>query len=326
MIETLKKLTEQIAPSGQEEAVKSYIKRELEELGQCYEDGFGNLILHLPGPGKKLLLAAHMDEIGVMITYIEEEGFLRFTGVGGIMAHTALHQKVKFVNGVIGVVGFSEKADAKDAKISQMYIDIGASSREEAEKMVQIGMTGGFMGSFDEQGGCISTRVLDDRAGCAVLMEVAKLAEGAPNDLYFAFTVQEEVGTRGAKTVGYDIMPDMAIAVDVTECGDTPDGEKIAVRLGKGPAIKVRDNSIISHPKVKAAMIQAARELNMPYQLEVLPFGGNDAGAIMLTGGGVPSGTLSIPIRYCHSPAETASVSDLKDCVRLLEKVVKTEV
>ncbi len=319
MLDTLKKLTGYVSPAGNEENIADYIKAELGAyVDEVTTDPLGNLIAHKKGAGKKLLFAAHMDEIGLMVTYIEENGFLRVSALGGVSAYTALGQRVTFKNGTMGVVGTGSKTDPKDCKLSDLFVDIGAFSREEAEQMVQIGDVAGFVGDFSIFGNCVCSRCLDDRAGCAVLLEAVRQGKDSPNDLYFVFTVQEELGLRGAKTAAFGVMPDYGIALDVTRTGDTPDSKPMAVSVGKGPAIKVKDRSVVAHPSVKNAMADTAERLGIPYQWEVLENGGTDTGAIHLTGGGIPSGCLSIPTRYIHSPAELCAISDLENSVKLL--------
>lgn len=316
-MELLKKLTMASGVSGIENSVREILIDELKGIGELSISPMGNLTLHIKGDGEKILFAAHMDEIGVMITYIEEDGFLRFTSIGGLRTGAILHSRVVFPNGVIGVIACGDKKELKDLKIEDMFIDIGAGSMEEAEKLVPIGTSGVFCGEFIQRGDFITSKALDNRVGCYILAQAAKNIKNNQKDLYFVFTVQEELGLRGAKTAAYDIMPDYAIAIDVTACGGVPDGYKMAVRPGDGVAIKVRDSHIIAHPKVKEMLAYAANEAGVKFQYEVLEFGGTDAGALQSCGGGIPSGALSIPIRYVHTVNETASISDIEDAVKI---------
>lgn len=327
MIKLLKTMTQMTVPSGNETLIHDFIKNELKDYVDEFEtDALGNLIAHKKGNGKKVMFASHTDEIGVIITYIEENGMLRFTPLGGINAYYALHQRVKFTNGTYGVVSFENKDDTtmKNLKTSDLFIDIGAKSLSDAEKIIRIGDAGTFMGEFLQCGDNIISKALDDRAGCAALITAIKSIKEHKNDLYFVFTASEELGLRGAKVAANRIMPDFAVAIDVTRTGDIPGKFKMATKLGGGAAIKVKDSSFIAHPYIKNMMIDVCEKNNIKYQLEVLESGGTDSGAIHLTGGGVPTGCISIPTRYIHSPAEMINAEDLK-CVSLLaEKMIES--
>jgi len=207
-----------------------------------------------------------------------------------------------------------------------LYIEIGADTKEEAEEKVSIGDTCVYYSEVVMDDKHIVAPALDDRIGCFIMIEILKSIKASKNDIYFVFTVQEEVGTRGAKTAGYSIDPDIAISFDVTATGDTPKARPMAVKLNKGPAIKIKDNSILCHPKVKNLLIEQAEKNAIPYQLEVLEFGGTDSGAIHLTRSGVPSGVVSIPCRYIHSTCEMVSVSDVSNIVDLSIKLLEDEI
>ena len=315
-MDLLKKLTQEYGPSGREDEIRELIKSECEKYAdEIYTDALGNLIVHKKGGGKKLMLAAHMDEIGAAVTYIEKEGYLRFSAVGGLYNKDLNMRKVRFANGTIGVIGCDE--DNKERKIGKMYIDIGAETGEEAEKLVSVGDMCTFVGDYFEQGKNVISKALDNRAGCYILIEALKRIK-SENDMYFVFTVQEEVGLRGARTSAYGIMPDYALAIDVTDTGDTPENIKIATKLGGGACIKVMDRSVLCDSYVRSVLIELAKNNNIPYQLEVMTDGGTDAGAISLTGSGVKTGGISIPTRYIHSPAEMANKNDINACVDLL--------
>jgi len=289
-------------------------------------DPLGNLIVHKKGPGKKIMISSHMDEIGFMVTFAEKEGFLRFCTIGGISAKNIVHTKVVFQNGVVGVIGVD--GDVKDDKLTfeKMYIDIGATSKEEALSMINIGDVCGFFTKFAIMGDHICSKSLDDRIACYIAIETLKNIKESPNDLYFVFSAQEELGTRGAKAAAFTIEPDMGIALDVTGTGDIPEATKMAVKLGGGAAIKIKDSSILCHRSVVDFMKDTAKRENIDYQLEVLPYGGTDAGAIHLTKDGVPSGGISIPCRYIHSPSEMVSMHDVVECTKLLTAVLSTEI
>ncbi len=322
----LEKLLVTFGPSGNEDKIREVIKKEIKGFAdEIREDALGNLIAIKKGAGKKIMVASHMDEIGVMINSIDENGFLRFTNIGGVNPFTSLYQRVKFEDGTIGTIGMEKLDEIKDLKINKMFIDVGLPSKDEVVKKINVGDVAAFSSPFVYQNEKVMSKTLDDRLGCYVAIETLKQLNNCPNEVYFVFTVQEEVGLRGAKTAAYGINPDMGIAIDVTLTGDTPKAATMEVGLGKGVAIKVKDNSVISHPKVKNLMVETAIENDIPYQLEILDGGGTDSGAIHLTRAGVPSGVISIPCRYVHSPSEMAAVSDVLNAIKLLVKVLEND-
>ncbi|RCX16376.1 endoglucanase [Anaerobacterium chartisolvens] len=322
MFNLVNKLTKAFGVSGSEGGIRDAIIEEIKDsVDEITTDVLGNLIALKKGKGngKKIMLAAHMDEIGVMATYIDDKGFVRFSNIGGVSPSCSVGQRVVFQNGVRGSVFYEEKLqDLRSLKLSKMYIDIGAGTREDAQKMIAIGSVACFEGAAVMQNGMITSKALDDRSGCAVLVSTIRALPETDNELYFVFTVQEELGLRGARTAAYQIQPDLAVAVDVTLTGDTPGCNPMEVKCGSGPAIKIKDSSIICHPQVRSLLEDTAKKLNIPYQLEILDRGGNDSGAIHITAGGIPAGTLSIPCRYVHSPCETVSLSDMEQAVRIL--------
>ncbi|MCH5187772.1 MAG: M42 family metallopeptidase [Oscillospiraceae bacterium] len=326
-IELLKKLTECFSPSGREDRIRDIIKAEVEPyVTDVWTDALGNLICHKKGPGKKLMMAAHMDEIGFMVTHIEDSGFLRFVNVGGISAYNCINRAVVFENGTVGVISYENKEKAASAGLSQMYIDIGAKDKAEAEEKVEIGSMAGYKGELSLMGELATSKTMDDRVGCFVLIEAIKAAKESPNELFAVFTVQEEVGLRGAKTSAFAVEPDMGFAIDVSMTGDTPESSFASLSLGKGPGIKLKDASFIINPAARDFAIKAARVAEIPYQLEAAAYGGTDAGAINLTRGGVPAGTISVPTRYIHSPQEVVSLSDVENSITLVTKMIETAI
>ena len=320
----LKLLTQAAGPSGNEENIRAVIEREIAPFAdEVYTDNLGNLIAHKKGSGPRVMLDAHMDEIGIIVTFIEENGLLRFSNLGGMMLMSAIAQRVRFLNGVSGVV-YKDQNGEKEPKLSHLYIDIGAKNREEAEEKVKVGDVACLCGAFEETGDRIVSKALDDRVGCYVLIETLKALKEHPNDLYFAFTVSEELGLRGAKAAAFHIQPDFAVAVDVTRTGDTPGKQKMAVTLGAGVAVKIKDNSVLCHPYIKNFMKETCVKEEIPYQLEVLENGGTDTGAIHVSNGGVPSGCISIPTRYIHTPAEMVDKNDVDGAKKLLLKLLET--
>lgn len=320
----LKKIVKIYGPSSNEQQIREFIKEEIKDYVDTMEvDVMGNLIARIKGPGKKVMISSHMDQIGLMVIDIDENGFVRFTNVGGISPYNSLSQQVIFENGTVGAVFAEPVDDMSKLKLENMYIDIGATSKEEAEKWVNIGDICIYHSQLVENDNVVFTPYLDDRVGCFVAIEALKGIKSPKNDLYFVFSVQEEVGLRGAKTAAYAVDPDIGMSLDVTIHGDTPKAKRFAVGLHKGAAIKVRDNSMIAHPKIRETLVKLAKEENIPYQMEVLEYGGTDSGAIHVNKSGVPSGVISIPTRYVHSTVEMASKSDIINCIKLLELFVE---
>jgi len=331
MRELIRELVESYGPSGAEEQVRNVIRAEIEPLvDEVRVDALGSLIAHRKSDssgrddgGKRLLLDAHMDEIGVMVTYIDEEGFGRFTSIGGVSPLTCIGSRVAFEDGLIGVIGVEQKRDdtSKVPKLEQLYIDVGATSRDDCP--VQVGDPAVFVRPFVAQGTRLVSKAMDDRIGCAVLIELLRRLEETPHDLYAVFAVQEEVGLRGARTSAYGIEPDIAIALDVTCTGDTPEAKSMAVELGQGPAVKVKDSGMIAHPRVRQLLVDRAEEAGIPHQLEVLERGTTDAAVMQLVRAGVPAGCISVPCRYVHSPSEMVDERDVENSVRLLLEVLQ---
>ena len=326
----LEKLSEAFGVSGCEDEVRGLIIEAIKDHVDEYNvDALGNLIALKRGTGEselKVMLAAHMDEVGLMITHIEKDGSLRFRPVGGLDDRILLAKKVligeKRVPGVIGVkpIHLLKKEERqKVVKVEEMAIDIGATSREEAEKVVKIGDYAAFATEFAELGDTVKGKAFDDRVGCAVLIELLK--ERYPFDLYAAFTVQEEVGLRGAKVAAYAIEPDVAFVLEGTICDDMPRKRDVSptTELGKGPAITIMDRSFIADHRLVRLLVETAEELGIPYQFKQPVVGGTDAGAIHLSREGVPSATVSVPCRYIHSPASLLSLEDFENTVKLMK-------
>ena len=322
MKELIKKLTEEYGPSGFEEKVVAAIKEEIAPfVDEVKVDKLGSLVAIKKGHGAKVMLAAHMDEIGLIITHIDKEGFLRFSAVGGVSAARLSGMRVVFKDGQVGTIGLEKTGTA----ISNMYIDIGTATKEETESKVSIGDFAVFRQDCVDLGNRVIAKAMDDRIGCVVQVEAAKRLKDSPNEVYFVFTVQEELGCRGAGTAAYAIEPDVAIALDVTRTGDTPESTTMEVSLGKGAAIKIKDSGIVVPPKVRQLLVDTAKENDIPYQMEVLDGGATDASSIEKSRGGVPSGVISIPSRYVHSPSEMIDMGDLEACVKLLTATLKKD-
>lgn len=315
-MELLRRLTQADCPSGNEHAIREMIIEEVKQFSdEIFVDTLGNLIVRKKGNGKKLMLSAHMDEVGIIATVIDENNFIHFSNIGDVKLNALHSSKIKFLNGLVGVV--AGKAD-KPTKFSDLFIDVIGSCKGDKLYTVSIGDVAVMSSNFDAFGDFISSKALDDRIGCYILIETLKAISKCDNDLYFVFTVQEELGLRGAKTAAAGICPEYAIAVDVTPCDDIPNGEKYPLKLGDGPAIKVKDGSIMCHPFIKNLLADTAQKENINIQYEVSEKGSTDAGAIHTTGVGVVTGALSIPVRYLHTSCETACISDIKNAVKIL--------
>lgn len=329
----IRRLAPLYGPSGREDEVRRHIVELVKPLAdEVTIDAMGSVIALRRGQGggdaRRVMIAAHMDEIGLMVTHIDDDGFLRFAPIGGVSAATLLGQQVIFEDGTVGSIGTEKLDGPKDIDIDKLFIDIGATSKEDAEKHVRIGSSATYMRDVARSGNRLIGKALDDRVGCAVALETMQQLqnEPSPHDVYFVFSVQEEVGLRGARTAAYAIDPDVAIAVDVTATGDTPKSMHLNMKLGQGTAIKVKDNSLITHGGLRRLLVERAAAEDIPYQMEVLPFGGTDAGAIHLTKTGVPSGVLSIPTRYLHTPAEMVDLGDAAATVDLLTVVLRGDI
>ncbi len=307
-------------PSGQEDSVAAVIA----EMARPYcdeitTDVMGNLICHKKGPGRKIMFAAHMDSLGMMVTHIEKEGWLRFGKIGWIPEKEVLGTPVRFANGTKGVVYCNEMEDEGKVKPEDLYIDIGASSAEEARTHVRPGdMCVYDIRSAMAMNNCIIAPYTDNRSGCCVLLMTMEMLKKPVNDLYFVFTTQEEVGLRGAKTAAFGIAPDYGIAVDVTGADNVPKSTHgCSSSVGKGAAIKVKDSSVICSPAVNQILVDLAEKKKIAYQMDVLVSGGTDAGAMHRTMDGVPSSGISIPCKFCHCPQEIVSADDMTACAKL---------
>jgi endoglucanase len=337
--ELLAKLSNAHGVSGSEGSVLSIIKKELKgHVDEIREDSMGNLIAIKKGNKFKVMLAAHMDEIGLMVKFVDEKGFLRFVALGGWYGPTLYNQRVVLHSTkgpVYGVIGgkpphmMDAEESKKGVKIDDMFIDVGATNRQEVEVLgVDVGTPVTIDREFTELGyGRVTGKAFDNRAGVAMLIKTMQEVK-SPLTICAVFTVQEEVGLKGARTSAYDLDPDCAIATDVTIPGDHPGIEMkdAPVEMGKGPVVTIVDASgrgLIANRKVVSWLKEAADRESIPMQLEVGSGGTTDATAIHLTKGGIPSTTMSIPTRYIHSPVEVLDTRDLEAAVQLLVATLK---
>jgi endoglucanase len=324
----LEKLTQTYGPSGYEDAIRAVIGSAIEAVAdETRVDPLGSLIGYRRGQGgahdgKRVILAAHMDEIGLIITHVEEKGFLRFTSIGGVRAAHCIGTRATFANGITGPIYVERRDDAsKLPELQHLYLDIGCADR--ASCPVRVGDTATFVGPLMQRGSRLISKALDDRIGCYVLIEVMRRLDNSAHDVYFAFTTQEEITLSGARTAAYRIEPDIAISVDVTATGDVPKALPMEVSLGQGPAVKVKDGGMIAHPHVRDRLVEAAERAGAPYQMEVLLGGTTDAAAMQLVRSGVPSGCLSIPCRYVHSPSEMVDQGDVEHAIEVLLSLLR---
>ena len=331
MNELIKSLVEAYGPSGFEDQVRQLIRPIVEPLAdEITTDALGNLIVYKKGTAdsderQKVMIAAHMDEIGVMVTHITEDGFLRFTNIGGVRRQTLQGGRVQFSDGTIGVIYHDRLENAAHVHpLDKHFIDVGASSPEDCP--VSVGDAAVFVRPFFAQNGRLTAKSMDDRIGCVVAIESLRRLENSPHDCYFVFSVQEEVGTRGAQAAAQRLSPDIGIALDVTMTGDTPKSATMPVSLGKGAAIKVKDSGMISHPGLVRLMRQRAEENEIAYQLEVLDGGTTDARPMQIANAGCAASCISIPCRYVHSQSETVDAADVESCVALLTAVLSNPI
>lgn len=329
----LEKLSNAVGPSGFEGEVRDIIKEEIKDYAdEIKVDNMGNIIAHKKGNGPKVMVDAHMDEVAFIITGYNDDGTLRFSCLGGINAKI-VPSKVVFVgdNKIPGVTGLKpihlqSRAERKKlVPYSSCCIDIGSKSKEETKKLVKLGDYAIFETKFSEFGeGLVKGKAFDDRMGCAILIDLLK--ENYNCDLYAVFNVQEEVGERGAYVSGFNIKPDIVIALEGTICADMagiPKHLKVT-EIGKGPAISIMDATSIFNNEITDSIIEVAKDNNIPYQLRRGIVGSNDAGAIHTTADGAKVATVSVPCRYIHSAVSVANLNDFDNTLKLMKTYLKT--
>lgn len=323
MLNTLEKLVKIVSVSGHEKKLTEFISSEISPyVDSLRTDALGNLIATKKSANpdaKKVMFAAHADEIGFLATFIDDKGFIRVAPVGGIDWIASAFTTVTFENGTKGVLAAEANTKPEEYKQGKFYIDIGASSKEEAEKLVRIGDTAAITPYIEKfSTNCICGRPMDDKIACALLIEAIKQVKDSPYELYFVFSSQEEVGLRGSATASFGIAPDVGYAIDVTDTGDVPGSKPMAVSLGKGAAIKVKDSSVICDTAIVDKMCDLAEKKGIKYQLEILEYGGTDTASIQLAGSGAAVGAISVPTRYVHTACETIDLNDLDNCLNLI--------
>jgi len=329
----LERLSNACGVPGREAEIRALMNDLLgPHVDEIHEDKLGNIVAVKKGERKpqKVMLAAHMDEIGLLVKSITNEGFLHFAKLGGIDDRVLMAQKVMVytekgpLHGIIGSKPPHIQKEEERKKVvmyDQLFIDVGANSKDEASKRgVKVGDSVGFDAKFARvSNDVVIGKAFDDRVGCAVMIESLKALKRLDCAVYAVGTVQEEVGLRGAGTAAFGIDPDIGIALDVTVAGDTPGVKEVEapIKMRQGPSLTVADSGLIAHPKTLRLMIDAAEENKIPYQLEAGLPGSTDAARISLTRQGVPSGTICVPARYIHSPISLISLKDAEDAVKL---------
>lgn len=326
----LKELTQLWGVSGYETNVSDYIAAKVMDYAdEIRRDALGNLIVVKRGSGqnkKKIMIAAHLDEIGLCAVGITDKGLIKVKKMGGVSPYIAYMNRVQFRNGIIGVVACTERIQSiEPTDHEKLYVDIGAQTKAEAETSVQVGDPAMFLGEYVElPGRKVMSKAFDDRAGCHILVEALRQMGTPHHDVYFVFTIQEEVGLFGATTSAEGIRPDLGIAVDITGSFDIPGDQYGNAVMGGGAAIKMNDASVICDDKLTQDMIACAQNGGIPYQLDALANGGTDAGGINKSCAGVKAVGISIPTRYGHSPSSMVSLDDVESCIQLLARYVES--
>lgn len=324
----LREYTDAHGVSGNEKEIRTLIKGKINCESRI--DKLGNLIAHKPGSGKKVMLAAHMDEVGFIVTAIKDDGRIIFKTVGGIDSRILISKRVVFTRSrVTGVIGAKpihlQGEDERKSPIpmGKLFIDIGSTSKEETLKHVKLGDYGVFESEYMDMGRFIKAKALDDRVGCAIITEI--LGEDYKLDLHGAFTVQEECGLRGAGAAAFSVEPEIAIIIEGTTCADIALDEKDYVTTsGNGPAISIMDRTSSANGRLLKRIVETAEKNNIPYQFRRGDVGGNDAGKIHRTKEGCITATISVPTRYIHSPISMISKEDYANTLKLVKEVLKS--
>ncbi|WP_042203126.1 M42 family metallopeptidase [Paenibacillus camerounensis] len=319
-------LTQISGLSGYEGKVREFIEEQVVlHADEVTTDAIGNLIVYKRGSGehkKKIMAAAHMDEVGFQVIKIEKNGLIRIKFLGYSHVRSAFMSRIIFTNGTVGIIGSSVPVDELK-HFTQLYVDIGFSSDTEVKKVVNVGDNAVYEGHYTElPGGYVVSKAIDDRVGCYMMIEALKALEDCYNDVYFVFTVQEEVGCRGAVTAAERIQPDIGLAVDITPAHDVPGDLTGSNTIGAGPAIKISDTSVICDEYLVSALKDLSVQHSLPYQLDVIYVGGTDASSINRSGFGVKAAGLSVVTRYPHCANTLLQMSDVEHAITLLKHFV----
>lgn len=330
----LKELTELDGVSGNEQQVRDFINQRIKDkVDDLRVDVLGNLIAYKKGTKgrRKIVLAAHMDEVGFMVTNIEDDGTLAFSPVGGVETQVMPGKVVRINGETIGVIGYKaihiqDKENLlKPLSVEQLRIYIGAKSKDEASRQVKIGDYVAFTTAFDQEDGRVTGKAFDDRAGCSVLMDLIEKNDRYEDDVYFAFVVQEEVGLRGSAVVVEQIHPDIVIVIEGTTAGDDPELPQYqwATHLGDGPAVTFMHRGYVVNKKIYEAILSVAVKYSIPHQAKRRTAGGTDAARFARTGAGTAAGVVSVPSRYIHSPVSMIDLNDYNNTVLLVQKILE---
>lgn len=333
MLDKLKDLCLLDGISGDEGAVREYIIDKIGDKAEIRVDNLGNVIAFCKGkktPKNKIMVSAHMDEVGMIVTYVNSDGTLKVSSVGGVDPRVVFGRRVKIGrNNVLGVVGgkaihnLTAEERKKSVPFDKLTIDIGVDSREEALKLVRLGDSVRFVSDFVEFGeGFVKCKAIDDRAGCAIMLIM--IEEGMEYDTYFTFVVQEEIGLRGSTCAAFNVAPDYAVVLESTTAADIPSasGEKRVCELGKGPVVSYMDRHTMYDRELFELAFSAAEEKGIPCQTKTMVAGGNDAGAIHVSRGGVKTAAVSLPCRYLHSPSCVINKADFENAYVLTKLIL----
>jgi endoglucanase len=318
----LKKLTDAFGPSGYEGQVRDLVRAEIKNMPDYIsEDPLGNLIAVTKKnskSGKKVLLAAHLDEVGVMASHVDERGFVRFAQLGTLVSAALVGSRVRFASGATGVIDVEVRREdaAKLPALSELYIDVGATSRDDCP--VKVGEAGVFARPLEDAGTRVIGKSLDNRVGVAVLIETMRALKRTPHEVAFVFSVQGEVGARGAGPAAFGVEAELGLVVDVAPTGDTPNGRRKDLSLGGGPAILARDAQTVADPRLKGLLAQRAQEARLKFQMEVLEGGFTDTWTLQLARSGLPVGGVCVPARHIHTASEMVDLRDVQATVNLL--------
>ena len=323
----VKKLVGITSPPGYEAAIRDVVRLEVQPLlDEVHVDALGNLIARKGKPSRncrKIMLTAHMDEIGLIATHVDKSGFIRFTTLGSIQPQVLAGAQVRFLNGVEGIIGTTTFSGTSGLNpVEKMFIDIGATNPGSCP--VKVGDVAAFKGNFLDLGKRLVAKSMDGRVGVAVLIETMRRLKGTAHEVNFVFTTQAEVGARGMAPAAFGVDPKIGIAVSATPASDTPDNPKPGTALGKGPVIQVKDGRMVAAPQIVDWMVHTAEKNRIPYQREVLSLGSTEAHVMQLTRLGVPSGMLSIPCRYLHSASVMVDFEDVQNAVHLLVALLES--
>lgn len=324
LITLIERLSQAFGPTGREETVRDLVLQAVRgEVDEVQVSPLGSLHARLNrGGGTRLMLSAHLDEIGLIVSHIDERGFARFHPLGWAVPEACLGHRVRFTDGRTAVVAAEHRKDqSKSPTREQLFLDFGAEGREACP--VPVGAIGAFDAPFLRLGERVVSKALDDRVGVAVLVEALRRLDRTPHQVDFVFTIQEEFSAAGARTSAFALDPEVALAVDVGDSGDTPRRSRMSTRLGGGPMIKVRDGAMVSDARLVELLVRRASQANLPHQFEVVEGGTTDGSDIQISRAGVITAGVSIPCRYIHTPSEMVDLRDAELAVQLLLEVLR---